>query len=426
MVAHRISPGRTPGRSASTIAIIGILAFLSIAVACDKVPLLAPTGSVITLFPTATSVPLNGEITIVATVIENGVAAAAPATGTGTGTGTTTTTRPGAGTPVQNGTLVSFTTTIGRIEPTEARTRNGQVSVRFVAAGQSGNAKITAFSGGASGTLENLLVGSAAAKRITVTANPQALGASGGTTEIVARVEDEAGTALPGVPVTFTADACCLSPTSTNTDASGVARANLTTSTPAKVTATTGAQSGTVNVTLAARSGLSVSASPQATSVGTPVTFTIATNATANLSDARIDYGDGRSRQLGTLNSTQTDQHVYSSPGSYSVTVTARDSTNTTEQARTAVTIGSLPVTLTAFPNPATVGSNVTLTVGGVSSAQVDRYEFFFDDGTPKRTSGAPQTSHVFNSRGNKTVRVDVIGLGGGLIGTQTIVVNVT
>ena len=106
--------------------------------------------------------------------------------------------------------------------------------------------------------------------------------------------------------------------------------------------------------------------------------------------------------------------------------MTARDSTNTTEQARTAVTIGSLPVTLTAFPNPATVGSNVTLTVGGVSSAQVDHYEFFFDDGTPPRTSGAPQTSHVFNSRGNKTVRVDVIGLGGGLIGTQTIVVNVT
>jgi len=298
--------------------------------------------------------------------------------------------------------------------------------VRFISGGQSGTAKITAFSGGASGTLDNLLVGSAAAKRITVTANPQALGSSGGTTEIVARVEDDAGTALPGVPVTFTTTAGSLSPTSTTTDASGVARTTLTTSTAAEITATTGAQSGKISVTLAARSGLSVSANPQATSVGTPVTFTITTNATASLSDARIDYGDGQSRPLGTLTATQTDQHVYSRPGSYSVTVTARDPNNNSEQARTAVTIGSLPVTLTASPNPATVGSNVTLTVGGVGSAQVDHYEFFFDDGTPPRTSGAPQTSHVFSSRGNKTVRVDVIGIGGGVIGTQTTVVNVT
>ena len=51
-----------------------------------------------------------------------------PGTGTPTpGAGTTTTTSNGAGTPVQNGTLVTFTTTIGRIEPSEARTSNGQV-----------------------------------------------------------------------------------------------------------------------------------------------------------------------------------------------------------------------------------------------------------------------------------------------------------
>src|SRR6187402_2591556 len=77
---------------------------LALVAACDKVPLLAPTIS--------------------ATVIENGQAAGP--TGTGSGTGTGTTTRTGAGTPVQNGTLITFTTTIGRIEPAEARTHNGQ------------------------------------------------------------------------------------------------------------------------------------------------------------------------------------------------------------------------------------------------------------------------------------------------------------
>ena len=60
---------------------------LALVGACDKVPLLAPTGSVITLLPTTTTVSLNSEVTIVATVIENGTAAG------GTGTTTTPTSR---------------------------------------------------------------------------------------------------------------------------------------------------------------------------------------------------------------------------------------------------------------------------------------------------------------------------------------------
>src|SRR6266545_5137823 len=84
-------------------ALLALLAFpLALVAACDKVPLLAPTGSVITLFPVTTTVSLNSEVAIIATVIENGQATGT--TGTGTGTGTTTTTRSGAGTPVQNGT----------------------------------------------------------------------------------------------------------------------------------------------------------------------------------------------------------------------------------------------------------------------------------------------------------------------------------
>ena len=82
-------------------------------VSCDKVPLLAPTGTVITLIPTSNTLSLNSEIGIVATVIENGAAA---------GSGTGTTSRSGAGTPVQNGTVITFTTTVGRVEPAEART----------------------------------------------------------------------------------------------------------------------------------------------------------------------------------------------------------------------------------------------------------------------------------------------------------------
>ena len=104
---------------------------LALVAACDKVPLLAPTGSVITLLPATTTVSLNSEVDIIATVIENG-----QATGTvGSGTGHGHDVEPGAGTPVQNGTLITFTTTIGRIEPSEARTHNGQVTVKLITGG---------------------------------------------------------------------------------------------------------------------------------------------------------------------------------------------------------------------------------------------------------------------------------------------------
>src|SRR5918994_95000 len=218
---------RPIGRARLTLALAAGLGLLSAASACDKMPLLAPGGTVITIFPASTTVSLNGEIEIVATVIENGTTSTPPTTPTPptNGGGTTnppatptTTATSGAGTPVQNGTLVSFTTTIGRVEPREARTQNGEVRVRFVAGGQSGTAIITAYSGGASGRLENFRGGTAAAQRVVVTATPQTLGPAGGTTEVQARVEDTTGQGLAGVPVHFTADTGQLNPSTATTD----------------------------------------------------------------------------------------------------------------------------------------------------------------------------------------------------------------
>ena len=93
---------------------------------CTRMPLTAPTKSTIQL-SAAPTVPLNGSVDVVATVIE------------------------GSGTPVQDGTLVSFTATLGHVEPSEARTDNGKVTVSFVAGTQSGMATVTALSGAATG-----------------------------------------------------------------------------------------------------------------------------------------------------------------------------------------------------------------------------------------------------------------------------------
>jgi len=402
------------GRLTSIPALLTAVASLSLAAACDKVPLLAPTGSVITIFPAAPSVGVNGSVDIVATVIENGVTATPPATGGGT----TTTGQAGAGTPVQNGTLVTFTTTLGRIEPSEARTRNGQVRVKFIASAQSGAATITAFSGGTSGRLENFAVGAAAAERITLSATPQNLGASGGITQVSARVEDASGSGLAGIPVTFRTSTGTLSPSTVVTNSEGVATTTLTTNAAAAVTATAGAQTGELAIGLGARLIASVTPAPQATTAGTPVIFTITSGTGANIADASISFGDGSSQSLGSFNGTTTASNVYNAPGSYTATVTARDSVGNSQTQTTSVSIGTLPLTLSA--NPASTAPNrpITFTVSGTNQAQVREYRWSYGDGTTAVTSG-PQSSKSYSQRGTYQVRVDVIGLNNQIIATQ-------
>src|SRR5262249_27314378 len=154
-----------------------------IMVACEKVPLLAPTGSSITLSSPFSVLASNGSADVTAQVVES------------------------AGTPPHSGTQVTFTTTLGSIQPAQAETdAGGRVTVKFNAGGASGTATIAAVSGGAStgtnGSLK-ILVGTAAVGRVVLSANPTSVGANGGSTSIAAAVLDVNGSALPFVPVAF-------------------------------------------------------------------------------------------------------------------------------------------------------------------------------------------------------------------------------
>ena len=385
--------------------------------ACDKVPLLAPTGSVITLLPVTTTVSLNSEVTIIATVIENGQAIG--------GSGTGTATRVGAGTPVQNGTLVSFTTTIGRIEPAEARTHNGQVSVRFITAGASGTARITAYSGGASSSTE-LKVGTAAAGRVLLSATPQALGVNGGSVQVIASVTDEGGSPLVGVPVSFATDKGSLSPSTAITDASGNATATLTTTATAKVTATAGSiASNEVTVTVNARSLASFAVVPTSAPAGVPVVFTVTPTEGANIGNVRVDFGDGDRVNLGALTAAQPVPHAYRTPGFFTATATAFEPGGAEGGSlSTTVLISSLSVGLAVTPVSPSVNSPVTVTATVPTGTAVDHYVFTFSDGTVIETTNNAVT-RTFTTPGTKTARVDVFVVGGGQIGTNTITFNV-
>jgi hypothetical protein len=384
-------------------------------VSCDKVPLLAPTGTVITLIPTSNTLTLNSQIDIVATVIENGAAA---------GTGTGSTTSAGAGTPVQNGTVVTFTTTVGRIEPAEARTHNGKVTVKLISSGQSGTARITAFSGGASSAID-VKVGATGAEKIVMSASPQTLPSTGGSSTITATVADLGGSGLANIPVTFTTTAGTVSPTTTTTDANGFASTTLTTAATATVTAriagapndagggtgATGANS--ITVTVGTRPLATFAANPTFGPAGTPITFTVTPATGANITGGTISYGDGASDSLGAISGAATFVHSYGGAGEFTASVTANDANGGSQTLQTTVVIGAASVTLAASDASPAVAEAVTFTATLPGNTQAVSFTFTFDDGTPPVRQTGNVVSHSFGTPGSHTVRVDVVTVGG-------------
>ena len=367
---------------------LGALALAGAAASCDRAPLTAPTDSAVTLFAASTVVALNGAVEITASVTEPG------------------------GVPVQNGTQVNFTTTLGSIDPVEARTSGGRATVRLTAGGASGIARVRAFSGGAQADALEIRVGAAAATRLTLSASPSTVGVNGGTVDVVAVATDDENRRLPGVPVTFSTNAGVIRDTTVVTDANGEARTQLSTTREATVTATVGAVTQSVTVRVSARPTITLTAPTAAVGEGETTAITVNVQPQANgdpVRDVVIDFGDGERRSLGALTGTRTLQKVYARRGSYVVTVTVVDTGGETTTAATTITVEErvISVTLVASPPNPPVNSVVAFTAT-VSGTNVISYSWNFGDGTT-RTTTSPTTSHVYGSVGRKTVRLEVV-----------------
>ena len=388
-----------------------VLAAAVVAASCDKAPLLAPGGTVIFLNASANSVSATGSLDIVAVLLEQGTASS----------GEDDETTPASGTPVHNGTLVSFTTTLGRIEPAEARTTNGSVTVRFIGDGRSGVASILAYSGGARTTL-TLNVGGAAAERVNLSATP--LSSSGGKSTVTAKVEDTTGNPLSGVVVEFSASRGSLSSTSATTNDAGVATVTLTSTVESVITATVGSKTASFTVTPATRSGLTITP-PSTITASSPATFTIGVTSGSGVSNVRVNWGDGASTSLGAVSSSASPQHTYSRGGTYNVTATATMSDGSTESPVSApVSVGEFAVTLTA--TGAAVGSAITFEARTApNTTNVEEYRWDFGDGTtPTRTDGNI-TQHVFTVANTYVITVTVVPVTGNSRSTTvTIVVS--
>ena len=379
--------------------------------ACQKVPLLAPSGSTITLTSLATALPINGSTDLIAQVIE------------------------ASGTPPHSGTLVTFTTNLGTIQPSEAETDiSGRVAVKYLASAGSGTATITAISGGVSASGTNAIkiaVGAAAIGKVTADASPSVIPASGGSSTITATAFDVNGNLLVAVPVSFTTDVGAMSPAVMSTDANGKAQSILTTTKAATVTASaglstagTGAGTGTtpatnpqtavVKVNVNVAPSITVGApSPAAPTVGQSVTFALTYGTDANSSPVQnvtVDFGDG-SKATVLSGKPASVSHTYNAIGSYSMRATVVDSQGDTSSASSSVSVGALGTVTVGLPTPGTptVGQAVSFPLTFTDPANtIQRVNVDYGDGTAAVSYAGKPTSvnHTYARGGTFAIRV--------------------
>ena len=393
-------------------AFVTIVAVCVAAAACSKVPLTSPTGSTISLTTDRSVLPLNGQAILRAVVIES------------------------SGTPVQNGTMVTFAPTLGSVDPVEARTVNGVATATFNAGGVSGKSSITAFSGGTkTAAATEITIGAAAAKSIAISATPSSVSQSGGTVTISALILDESGNPLPGVNVTFSADTGQLSSTSALSDSAGVARTTLQTTSTSKVTATAGTATKDVTVTVTAAPPVSITA-PDTGTEGVPVSITVATTATGStarqIQSLTVDFGDGSAETRTGVTGTVGFSHTYGRTGGYTITATAVDVAGNTGTASKAITIAgaTLPtVSISATPNPVPPASaglttfTVTASSTGAPLRNVTVRNMTSGGEVIYSGTGGGTFSHKFGGTGTYTIQATATDANGNSGNTTTVVV---
>lgn len=385
------------------IALLALSVLPLVSTACDKVPLLAPSGSIVTLSVNTTSLPMNGTAQITAMVLEDG------------------------GNAPQNGTVVTFATTLGSVDPLEARTENGRVTTTFHAGSRTGTAMVRAQSGDAEAEEVEIVIG--AGEGGTVALRIDSVANNGTLIVIVATVLDEAGNRVPRAPVTFTATAGRISPGFVTADANGEARATLTTSAASEVTATSGTATGTISIQAPGSIELAVTSAPPF-EVDVPVNFTVTPSGEAFFGDVVVDFGDGTAPQsLGTVSGTRAFSHTFDEAGNFTVTAraTGADGVETVSSVAVSVTEPVIAIAVTATPSSVSLanGGNVsfaatpTLPPGSAIASIV----WNFGDGSSG--PGGQATSHQYTTAGIRTVTV-TLSTTEGREGTGQTVVNVT
>jgi hypothetical protein len=405
------SSNATPTVVMTRLWLLSVLTIGVVAVACERVPLTAPTGSAITVSVDQSTLPLNGQATVRAVVIES------------------------AGTPVHNGTHVTFTSNLGSFNPADTTTVNGVATTTYLAGSISGTSKINAYSGGASGNssggIEVRIGAAAASGNISVSATPPSISQSGGTVTIAAIVFDASSNPLPGVQVQFTASNGALSATTALTDSSGVARTTLNTTQTSTVTAFAGAAKGDVVVTVSAAPTVTVEA-PSTGTAGEPVAITVKvpppTTGTAprQIAQVVVDLGDGTLRTFTNVTADIGFTHTYRNAGGYTITARASDVNGNTSISSDSIVINrqQLPTVSITAPATATTTTPVSIsTTAGTTApnAQITNVRVTLEDGSViYNGSSAGTFNYRFTTTGTHTLTAVATDSNGNTAQAQT------
>lgn len=201
---------------------------------CDSANPLAPPGTILTISASPSRIGLNGVATI------------------------TVTGRRPDGNPLSDGTEIRLSTSLGAIEGIVQTDENGVARGTLQADGRAGTATVTATVGGETEATINVVIGELpeTQPQVTVSVNPDNIPVgdnSFATVTVVVREVDNSP-AGAGIPVTLTSNLGTLDPTTTATDANGVATATLAAGTqPGTATVTAfvgGAEPATADLTI--------------------------------------------------------------------------------------------------------------------------------------------------------------------------------
>lgn len=136
------------------------------------------------------------------------------------------------------------------------------------------------------------------------------------------------------------------------------------------------------------------------------------------------DFGDGETLDT----TTAAAAHVYSTPGSKTVTLTVTDDSGSTDEATHTLTITDRPPTA-SFTAPGTVAAGQPADFDASASSDPDgtivAYHWDFGDGQ-SQDSSSPTTTHRYDSAGTETVTLTVTDDSGSTTTTQHTVTVMT
>lgn len=237
------------------------------------------------------------------------------------------------GNPVNPGTEVRLSSTLGSVDPVAYTSESGQATAVLQGTGRVGTATVSAFSGGVEPVTIDIAIGELAAS-MSLQVTPSSIAETGGILDLLALVRDDVSQPLAGAQVNFRSEVGTLASGGRflTTDADGEARDTLTVTAADlqligddnfEVTAEVGGAGGSI---ISRSFSVGIQRPPQAAftfqRAGLVVTFN--DTSTGSPTSWLWDFGDGT-----PSSSQQNPVHTYSGAGTYVVTLTARNSIGT-------------------------------------------------------------------------------------------------